>query len=165
MKKVRDPYWTYLREEEKELCRKFFIDLSEALKNDYEVMASRARKDGVFGCSIYLCPKGTTNQVTYHSKPEHSFRFSDHWNWYTSFKKNPDPKYIQCYTRHLPDPKRRPGVGMPSDPIIANCVGLFINGQYRIVYGSKYDRKAKEWIWVDNTIEDVVAKVTGSSAA
>jgi len=157
-----DPYWAYLRNEEKELCRQFFIDLAEALKGDYEAMASKIRHGE---CSMYLCPKGTSDQVTYHSKPEMSFRFSDHWNWYTSQKRNPDLKYIQCQCRHLPEPKRRHGDGLPSDPIVANCVCLFINGQYRVVYGSKYDRKTRSWSWVNNTVEEVVAKLMGGAAA
>ena len=162
MRRVPDPYWEDLRHEEKELCKQFFIDLATALKDSHDATASRVRNDE---CSMYLCPKGTSDQVSYHSKPELSFRFSDHWNWYTSFKKNPDPKYIQCYTRHLPDPKKRPGDGLPSNPIIANCVCLFINGQYLVVYGAKYDRKAKTWTWVDNSVENVVAKVKGGMAA
>ena len=157
-----DPYWNYIRNEEKELCKAFFLELTKALEGDYDLLASKVRRGE---CSMYLCPKGTTDQVTYYSKPELSFRFSDHWNWYTSLKKNPDPKYIQCWTTHLPAPKKRQGDGLPSDAIMAHCVCLFILGKYRVVYGAKYDQKRHSWSWVNSTVDEVVARLKGRAAA
>lgn len=58
-------------------CEKFFEALCDMLSDRYEMLKSCNRD-----MSAYLCPIGTTSEVTYYSKPEGSFRISDHWNWY-----------------------------------------------------------------------------------
>ena len=87
-------------------CKIFFELLTNALKDRYEVLGS-CNND----ISAYLCPVGTSSEVTYYSKPERSFRISDHWNWYANTNKCPDSKYIQCYCRELPWARKRPAEG------------------------------------------------------
>ena len=135
-------------------CQEMFDNISMTLCETYEEMGS-CNKD----ISAYLVPIGTTDEVTYHSKPELSFRISDHWNWYSNTKKCPDAKYIQCYCDELPYAKRRLAYGKASTPIFAICVCLFKNNKYHVVYGEYYDRKTKTWHWRENNIENILAEL------
>ena len=78
-------------QEKEQKCKDFFEELSEKLKDTHIVMKS-CNKDN----SVYLVPKGTEKEVTYYGKPVYSFRISDHWNWKSNLKKNPNPGYVQC---------------------------------------------------------------------
>lgn len=140
------------RQEKLEMCKAFFDILSERLEGRYEILGS-CNKDN----SAYLCPIGTTGEVTYYSKPELSFRISDHWNWYANINKCSDPKYVQCYCSELPYPKKRDGENRAGKPIWASCVSIFINGKYRVVYGEYFDRKEKTWKWLDNNVENILS--------
>lgn len=133
------------------LCESFYNELRNKIVG-YEELES-CNKD----CSRYLCPKGTSNLLTYESKPERSFRISDHWNWFANVRKCPDEHYVQCYTRDLPFPKRRFGKGKSSRPISAACVCLFEDGIYRVIFGECFNRKTKKWSWVDNTVDAVLS--------
>lgn len=135
-------------------CEKFFEALCDMLSDRYEMLKSCNRD-----MSAYLCPIGTTSEVTYHSKPEGSFRISDHWNWYANTNKCSDPGYIQCYCDELPWARRRPEEGKAGRPIMASCVCIFKNGKYHIVYGERFDRKTKTWMWVDNSPEKVISEL------
>lgn len=135
-------------------CLDFFYGLGVMLDKAYETKGS-CNMD----MSQYLCPKGTTNQVTYNSKPEKSFRISDHWNWYSNMRKCPDKEYIQCYTDDLPAPKERCSDKGASIPIIGRCIALFENGAYHVVYGEKYDKETRRWSWIEDSLENVLAKV------
>lgn len=132
-------------------CQKYFKELSEVLKESYTVMNS-CNKD----TSAYLVPNGKESEVTYSSKPELSFRISDHWNWYSNLIKCPDPNYIQCYNKDLPFARKRLEEGKASKPIYGVCVALFRNGQYEVIHGEKFDRKTKEWQWIDGIINNTL---------
>lgn len=136
--------------EKRDKCVVFFDALCDILSDQYEKLAS-CNKD----ISAYLCPNGTTDEVTYHSKPELSFRVSDHWNWYSNINKCSDPRYIQCYCAKLPWARRRPEEGKAGKPIMASCVCIFKDGEYHVVFGELFDRKTKSWSWVDNSPEQV----------
>lgn len=133
-----------------EKCVVFFNALSDLLESCYERLAS-CNQD----ISAYLCPVGTSSEVTYYSKPEESFRISDHWNWYANTKKCSNPKFIQCYCANLPWARRRPEPEKAGKPIMASCVCLFRNGEYHVVYGECYDRKTKTWTWLDNSPKQI----------
>lgn len=135
-------------------CFAFFENLRHAVGDRYEVLES-CNQDG----SAYLCPVGTTDEVTYSSKPEGSFRISDHWNWYANINKCPNPKYIQCYCTDLPWAHKRKAEGKAGKPIMASCVCIFKDGVYRVVYGEFYDRKRKAWKWIENSIEEVLNSI------
>lgn len=144
-----------LRIAQQEKCVAFFKELTAAL-SDSHVRFGSCNND----CSAYLIPIGTESQVTYHSKPNNSFRVSDHWNWYANVKKCPKEHYIQCYTRDMPWTKPRIEPGKPSKPIYGSAVAYFNkDGLYEVVYGEKFDRKTRTWCWVENSIEDVIAKM------
>lgn len=66
------------REEKLQNCKNFFSLLVDRLMaaGGYELVGS-CNNDN----SCYLVPVGTSDQITYHSKPVRSFRLSDHWNW------------------------------------------------------------------------------------
>ena len=98
-------------------CEEFFNAIVNMLDGKYERIGSCNRD-----MSAYLCPIGTTEEVTYHSKPEESFRVSDHWNWYSNTVKCQDVKYIQCYSADLPWARRRPEPNKASRPIMASSV-------------------------------------------
>lgn len=125
-------------------CQMFFDKLAEELNETHEILGPTHR-----GMSRCLCVKGTTNQVTYEGKPELSLRVAQRWNWYANVKKCPEEKYVQCFNRDLPRPKKRKAPGEPSDPIIASCVSLFLGNKYRVVYGEKFNPKTKEWTWLE----------------
>ena len=138
-------------EEKNDKCKIFFDELCNMLGEGYELLGS-CNKD----ISAYLCPVGTTEKVTYKSKPELSFRISDHWNWYSNTKKCSDPKYIQCFSKDLPWVRKRLAEGKASKPIMASCVCLFRDGIYHVVYGECFNRKTKTWSWIENSPEKVI---------
>lgn len=137
--------------EMKALCTEFFTELADILKDKYEVVES-CNAD----FSKYLVPKGTADQITYHSKPDKSFRISDHWNWYANIKKCSNPKYVQCLSVDLPWPKRRKEEGKASNLIWGIQVSVIgDDGKYHVVFGEKFDRKTQRYSWVSASAEDV----------
>lgn len=149
-------YTQYLSNEKLHLCLEFYKKLEKELAGTHESVGSCNRDQ-----SAYLCPIGTGSQVTYRSKPENSFRVSDHWNWYANLKKNPDKRYIQCYSRNLPWARKRERPDKASRPITASCVCLFRNGTYEVVYGETYDRTTKQWGWMDSDPAEVAGMIKG----
>lgn len=136
-------------------CSEFFSKLSKELESTYEILES-CNQD----FSKYLVPVGTSDQVTYSSKPDKSFRISDHWNWYANTKKCENPSYIQCLSVDLPWARKRPEEGKPSKPIIGVQVSMIgADGKYHAVYGDCYNRKTKEWSWIENDPVLVAAMV------
>lgn len=135
-------------------CYNWFIELTKQLEEHGYIAVARRNVSE----SFILCKENDVKDISYKSKPELSFRLARRWNWYASEKKNPDLHYIQCYTRDLPRPHKRKGEGLPSDPIIAACVCLFIGGKYHVVYGEYFDTKKKEWRWKNDISPDHVVK-------
>lgn len=144
---------TEKRNEQIRMCREFFEKLATALSETHEILPS-CNND----FSRYLCKKGTLEEVTYFSKPEDSFRVSDHWQWYANLLKCPDPHYIQCFSREFPRAKNREREGYAGKAIIADCVAFFKDGAYHIVYGEYWDKKERKWKWRDTTVEDVIVE-------
>lgn len=143
------------KERKLKACIEFFNQLAELLlkKGTYEIVGS-CNKD----TSVYLIPNGTIGDLSYSSKPAKSFRVSDHWNWYSNLKKNPNPHYIQCYSVDLPRAKKREDPERASHPIQAAQVGYFDeDNKYHAVYGEVFDRKTKTWSWLFADPEDVIA--------
>lgn len=138
-------------QEKTDKCIQFFKELVAKLGDNYEVVGS-CNHD----ISRYLCPVGTIDKVTYTSKPELSFRISDHWNWFSNVKKCPYPNYIQCYTHDLPGAHHRQAEGLASTPIKAVCVGIFIDGRYHIIFGETYNRLNRRWCWIESDVDAIV---------
>jgi len=141
------------KREKIEACIKFYEELSEKLFGKYTTLAS-CNND----ISSYLCIKGTESEVTYYSKPELSFRISDHWNWYANLKRCDKDYYIQCYSPYLPYPKQREEPGKAGKPVHAISVMIFKNNKYYPVYGEIWKRNGKHWSWVENSVDDVISK-------
>ena len=141
------------------LCYRFFYDLGEILMGDYEFVGSCNRD-----CSEYLIPNGTLEEITYCSKPALSFRISDHWNWYSNIRKNPNPAYIQCWSVDIPSPNPRPEPGKPSKPKVGIQVSVIGgDGKYHVVYGERYDKKRKTWGWLDTNPADIAEMILAQS--
>ena len=136
--------------EKRELCKRFFDELSHALYSSYRKVGS-CNKD----FSAYLVPKGTEHQISYSGKPENSFRISDHWNWYSNIKKCPDENYVQCDSLAVPKAKNRIAPGKASNPISAIQVAFFCKGSYYAVYGEYYNFQAEAWEWLDMNAKKV----------
>ncbi len=135
-----------------ELCAMFFEALGEALEKDYDMIGS-CNNDS----SVYLVPKGTEDQITYYGKPTMSFRISDHWNWFSSLKRCKVDAMVQCCSLDMPWAKSRPEKGAASEPIRAAQVAIYgKDRRYHHVYGEKYDRKRRKWIWEEMTIPEVI---------
>jgi len=131
-------------EEKVKKCIEFFDNLKDVLSKNYEVVAS-CNAD----ISSYLIPKGSIEDLSYFGKPAKSFRFSDHWNWFSNLKKNPDPHYIQCFSVDAPWANRRTS-DKATKPIHAIQVGYFdSDNRYHAVYGEMFDRKTKTWDWLE----------------
>ena len=146
------------RDEKFEACRNFFERLAFALSGGYEVVGS-CNVDN----SVYLVPCGRSDQITYYGKPDNSFRLSDHWNWYTSEKKCDKKNYIQCYSTDMPRPNSRPLPWKASKPKYGCQVAIYgKDHKYHCVYGEIFDRKTKQWNWIENDIDKVVRMVTES---
>ena len=135
-----------------ELCAKFFEALGEVLQEDYDMIGS-CNHDS----SVYLVPKGTSDQNSYYGKPTMSFRMSDHWNWYSSLKRCEINAMVQCCSLDMPWAKQRPEEGVASDPIRAAQVAIYgKDKRYHHIFGEKYDRKHRRWTWEEMTIPEVV---------
>lgn len=137
-------------------CKTFFDDLSDILKDIYEVVGS-CNQD----ISQYLIPKGTISDLTYYSKPEKSFRISDHWNWYSSLKKCSNPYYIQCLSVDMPRANKREIWNKATKPKhgIQVCI-LGGDNKYHAVYGEVYDRKTRTWSWLETDPADIAEMVS-----
>ena len=133
----------------------FFDELAELLKDEYEILES-CNKD----CSRYLIPKGTRSQVSYDGKPILSFRVSDHWNWFS--RKSIDPNWVQCRSVDMPKVRQErnklpDGTLGGSNPRFGIQVCIYgTDGVYHHIYGDKFNRKTREWEWVETTPEDVL---------
>lgn len=143
--------------EKKLACNQFFNELASALCDSYEIIAS-CNAD----FSRYLVPIGTVSQITYYGKPKKSFRVSDHWNWYANTQKCENPNYIQCLSVDMPWAKKRPSEGKASKPITGIQVSLVgDDGKYHVIFGERYDRKKREWTWVESSLSSVLDILEG----
>lgn len=136
----------YTKEEKEAIrrCREKWQEIKNNNKGYVEVKS--CNKD----ISMYLVPDAKSiKQITYASKPEFSYRFSDHWNWYANTKENSDESYIQCYSSDLLEPFDRMADGKASNPIFAISIGFFEDGEYHVIFGDKYDFDARKWVWVE----------------
>lgn len=132
------------KKEKKEACLKFFYELVEELKDTHELVGSCNADE-----TLYLIPKGTIDQLTYTSKPENSYRFSDHWNWYANIRKCQNERYIQCLNTDLPWAKKRIAPGKPSKPIFGICVAkIGDDSKYHTIFGEVFNRKTKKWSFI-----------------
>ena len=131
-------------EEKINACLLYFNELADELNETHELVKS-CNND----LSMYLIPKGSIDQLTYHSKPVNSYRFSDHWNWYSSTSKCKDERYVQCFCPDMPWAKRRLAEGKASRPAFGICVAFFgDDNKYHHVFGDKFNRKTHEWSFV-----------------
>ncbi len=138
-----------------ERCINFYEDLAAKLKDTYEIVGS-CNKDA----SSYLIPKGTAEDISYNGKPSLSFRISDHWNWYSNLNKCPNEHYIQCYSIDCPWPKKRLGKGKASKPIWCVQVAFYDkDNKYHVIFGEKFDRKLKQWSWVEPSVNEVLSAI------
>lgn len=141
------------RDQKLEKCKEFFGALVEKLSGEYELVNS-CNQD----ISQYLIPNGSIDELTYYSKPELSFRISDHWNWYASLTKCEKEHYIQCYTKEMPWTQKRLREGKASRAIQGISVCLMgVDGLYHVVYGERFDRKSKKWTWFESDPSDIAA--------
>lgn len=144
--------------EKSEACLDFICTLAEALSETYELVGS-CNKD----TSMYLIPKGTIDELSYYGKPALSFRYSDHWNWFSNTKKCKDRYHIQCHSVNIPWPEWR-----RSDSDKATCARtgfqVAIYGkdkQYHHVFGDYFNRETRKWKWKERKLKDVLAMVGG----
>ena len=143
--------------EKMNICIGFFERLSELLKEDYEVIGS-CNKDS----SIYLVPKGTSDQISYYGKPVGSFRISDHWNWFSSLKRCSDPNEVQCRSMDMPWCRKRDAKepDKATKPIIGAQVAMYgPDKKYHCIFGERFDRMTKTWSWMDISPEEVFHKI------
>ncbi len=141
-----------------EKCKVFFQELAKALGDDYEVVGS-CNEDS----SVYLIPKGTSNQITYYGKPIGSFRISDHWNWYSNLVHCKRPWYVQCNSVDMPWARKRDkGNEQATKPVRGIQVAYYGKDKmYHHVYGDLFDRKTREWIWCATKPQDIVRQFVG----
>lgn len=145
------------RQEKFDACMKFFESLSDILKETHTMIGS-CNHDS----SVYLVPNGTEESISYYGKPKNSFRVSDHWNWYANTKKCENEHYIQCLSVDMPRPNERPLPWKASKPKYGSQVAIVgKDGKYRCVYGEKFDRKKRQWTWVESDPFEVAKMVMG----
>lgn len=122
-------------------CKEHFMLLTKNLEETHEIVGS-CNND----ISMYLIPKGSIEQLSYNSKPQDSYRLSDHWNWYANLKRCSDEHYIQCYNVDMPWAKKRIADGKASKPVFGICVAYYgDDNKYHHVFGEKFDRKQRTW--------------------
>lgn len=140
-------------------CSKFFVFLSEILKDTYEVVGS-CNQD----ISRYLIPIGTVGDLSYYGKPRLSFRVSDHWNWYSSIRKCSDPNYVQCLTDDLPETYSRREEGKTTKPRFGISVCVFgTDNKYHVIYGEMFDKNTKKWKWLETKPTDIAEMILSNS--
>lgn len=135
-------------------CIQFFNEVAALLDDIYEVVPGRSKQ----WKSFCLVPKGTANQVTYYGKPVNSLRVAMNWNWRAGLDRCSIPNHIQCVTPDLPYVKPRPKEHpeWSSPPIFGNMVALFdTDHKYHCIFGEKYDKASKIWLWIQNTPKEV----------
>ena len=145
------------KKEKMEKCSEFFDSLVSLLSETYTEVAS-CNQD----FSRYLVPKGTENLVTYYGKPSKSFRISDHWNWYSNLERCCQPKMIQCFNHDMPWPRGRDKSNPENatKPRFGIQVGFYgQDGLYHCIYGERFDRKTKEWSWVESDPQDCLSLI------
>lgn len=136
-------------------CMGYFGDLAQRLKESHELVTS-INKDG----TLYLIPRGTITDISYYGKPIGSFRVSDHWNWWASYRKCVDFHHVQCFSKDLHRPFRRNGVGLSSTPVMACCVGYYGPDRlYHIVCGEVWDQKTRKSTFIMRDINEVLSEV------
>lgn len=134
-----------------EKCRNFLAELENILNDRYELVRS-CNKD----ISCYLIPSGTQSEISYYGKPKKSFRFSDHWNWFSNHKKCAIDSYVQCYSCDIPKPNKRKAPGKASEPIYGiQVAAMGIDGNYHCVFGDKYNQKSKKWTWIESRPDEI----------
>ena len=136
-------------------CRRYFDELAMHLKPLGYVVIPSCNGD----LSAYLVPAGTEDQVTYHSKPEFSFRVSDHWNWYANIKKCSDPNYVQCFCFDVVAPRRRDPIRpeMATKPRDACLVAFYGKDHtYHCIYGDAWEWPEKKYVWRKEPIMKIV---------
>lgn len=139
------------RTELMEDCNAYFDKLAEVLANSHEVRSSPYSKDR------YLVMKGTGRAISFYGKPCLSFRVSDHWNWRADVKYCRDVHRVQCFTRDLRYPLRRPEKGKASRPIISCCVGYYgLDKKYHIICGEVYNKKTHTEDIIQKDIDAVI---------
>lgn len=128
-------------------CANFIESLACLLGPKY-VLVPSCNQD----ISRYLIPAGSESELSYYGKPDKSFRFSDHWNWYSSTYKCTDETMVQCKSLDIPWARKREEPGKATKPRygLQVCVYSAADGCYHHIYGDKFDRKTKTWTWVDD---------------
>lgn len=138
-------------------CQNFFKELSNVLSETHDSIGS-CNND----ISMYLIPKGSESELSYYGKPEYSFRISDHWNWYSSSKKCSDLKVIQCNSVDIPWCRKREETDKATKPIYGIQVSYYgKDHKYHHVFGEKFNRKTKKWVWVENDVDTAVNVMKG----
>ena len=145
-------------EEVRHDCELFIEELSKNLIG--YTMIESCNKDE----SRYLIPIGTENDLSYYSKPVHSFRYSDHWNWYSNVNKCSIEDMVQCNSVDIPWPKKRESIYKATKPIFGIQVAYYGDDNlYHSVYGFSFDRKTKKWNWIDNDPKEVAKQLMNKS--
>lgn len=140
------------KKEAMEKCMSFMDKLKELLKDYYEFYYSPFAKQ-----SCHLVPNGTAEENTYYSKPLYSFRCSDHWNWYANTKKCNVYWYVQCFNPDVFWPEKRKNSGATKPRYCTNVSFFGYDQKFHCVYGEKFDRKTKTYIWIESDPEEVAA--------
>ncbi len=136
------------KEETEKICADFWEKLSNYLREKgYLETKSKAK-------SRYLVPSGTENEITWMGKPEFSFRYSNHWNFYTDLKNNPNPNAIQCLNPDIAPAYSRKSPEKGSRPVKGIAVAFYFNGHYRTICGQKYDLITDTWSILDNEFSE-----------
>lgn len=130
--------------EKEALCKKYFNELRDILSDTHEVTANRCK---VKRPDMYLCPKGTRKEITYHGKPHYSFRYSTKWNFYSPRCEG----VVQCYSKDFPHAHTDSKGAGPDGAVLAFSVCYYGNDNlYHVVYGEKYNRETGEWEWIES---------------
>lgn len=133
------------------LCSEQWTKLVEGF-GEYELINSCNWRAGIDE-SAYLIPNGTKEEISYSSKPRHSFRISDHWSWRSNLSKNPNEGYVQCCNVSFPPAMRREEPGKAGKPWKGWCIAYTEDGYYyKTIFGAAYDRATNMWHVVNKDI-------------
>ena len=146
-----------------EKCVEFFNQVAKELEDTHVVIVGKSKK----WPNMFLVEKGQERQVNYYGKPVNSLRVATNWNWRAGLDRCSNRNYIQCVTPDLPFARRRPEEHpeWSSLPILGNMVGYFdTDNKYHCVYGEKYNREDKSWMWVENMPKRVALMIQAKMA-
>ena len=141
----------------KEACSQFWTELSNRLKERGYIL----QLSDTGTTAEYLLKEGDEKYLTWRNKPRESFRIANFWSWYANTETCLAPAaYIQCLNADFGRIKPRHDPVKGTSPRMGWAVAYTKDGYYyHTVFGKKYDRSKKQWVFITPTVDEVLEEL------